>query len=271
MNTFEQGFADVERAAAAAAKASGVLVTLAKQIQKAAQDGDIAKIRKASERLTAALDAARQEGANTRSAWPFTPEAEEAYFREDYEQELLNEAGTEGLQIRRQDERLVVYPSVLRILPAERAVSVDRNKVLTIRPSRLVAILKANQTKKPGLASERFLEALYLAYRILEGKDGVGTTLPLHRIYGKMHESRTFLKAFNLSPGAAAEYSRSDFGRDLFLLDRSGLTRTKSGTKFFLPASTGVKGARAKTIFEFMAPDGESVAYYGIRFTEADQ
>jgi len=259
--TFEKGFADVERAAAAAAKASGLLVTLAKQIKKAAQDGDIAKIRKASERLTAALDVARQEGVNTKSAWPFTPEEEEMYLRNGYEWEFLSVAGNEDLQIRQQDERLVVYPSVLRILPTERAVSIDRIKVPTVRPSKLVAILKENQKKKPRFASERFLESLYRAYRILTGKDGAGTTIPLYRIY----------EAFTLPPGATAEYNRSDFSRDLFLLDRSGLTQTKSRIEFYFPASTGVRGAKAKTTFSFVASDGETVTYYGIRFTEANR
>jgi len=261
LTTFERGFADVERAAAAAAKVCGTLVTLAKQMQKAALDGDIIKIRKMSERLAAALDATRQEVANARSAWPFTPETEEAYLRDGFEQEFLDAAETERLQIRRQDERLVVFPSVLRILPAERAVRIDRNRLTAVRPSKLVSVLKANQTKKPKFASERFLEALYRAYRLLTGKDGMGLTIPLYRLY----------EAFTLPPGAGAEYSRSDFGRDLFLLDRSGLTQTKSGVKFSLPASTGVKGAKAKTTFLFVAPDGGTVTYYGIRFTEANQ
>ncbi|MHB1126398.1 MAG: hypothetical protein ACYC2T_05495 [Bacillota bacterium] len=261
MTTFERGFADVERAATAAAKASGALVTVAKQMQKASLDGDIAKIRKASERLTVALDAARQEVANARSAWPFTPEEEEVYLRDEYERELLDVAGTEGLQIRRHDERLVVFPSVIRILPAERAVKIDRNRVPTVRPSKLVAILKVNQTKKPRFGSERFLEALYRAYHLLTGKKGAGTTVPLYSIY----------EAFTLPPGATTEYNNSDFGRDLFLLDRSGLTQTKSGAEFSLPASTGVKEAKAKKIFLFVAPDGETVTYYGIRFTEINR
>jgi len=260
MPTFEQGFADVQRAAFAAAKASVVLVTLTKQIQKAAQDGDIAKIRKVSERLAGALEVARQEGVNTRSAWPFTAEAEEAYLRDDYERELLDVAGTEGLQIRRQDERIVVYPSVLRILPSERAVSIDRIRVPTVRPSKLVALLKANQTKKPRFASERFLEALYRAYRLLTEKDSAGATIPLHRIY----------EALTLAPGASAEYNRSDFGRDLFHLDRSGLNQTKSGATFSLPASTGLRRAGAKTTFSFIASDGEIITYYAIRFAEGN-
>lgn len=259
--TFEQGFSDTERAAISAVKASSSLVAAAKQMQKVAQEGDIAKIRKTSERLTTALDAVRQEVANARDAWPFTPEAEEVYLRDEYERELLDVAGTEGLQIRRYDERLVVFPSVIRILPTERAVKIDRNRVPTIRPSKLVATLKANQTKKPKFASERFLESLYRAYRLLAGSEGVGTTVALYRIY----------EAFTLQPGATSEYNQSDFGRGLFLLDRSGLTQTKSGAEFSFPASTSLKGAKAKEVFSFVAPDGETVTYYGIRFMESNQ
>lgn len=230
-------------------------------MHKAALDGNIAMIRKVSERMTVALDAARQEVANAKSAWPFSPEEEEVYLRDEYERELLDVAEIEGLQIRRQDERIVVSPSVIRILPAERAVRIDRNRVAAVRPSKLVATLKLNQTKKPKFASKRFLEALYHAYRLLAGKDGAGTTVALYTIY----------QAFILQPGAASEYDKSDFGRDLYLLDRSGLTQTKSGAKFSLPASTGLKGTGARRIFSFVAPDGETINYFGIRFTESDQ
>jgi hypothetical protein len=66
-------------------------------------------------------------------------------------------------------------------------------------------------------------------------------------------------------PGSSAAYDHTDFVRDLFLLDRSGVNRTRSGANFSLPASTGTKGGKA---LSFVAPDGETVTYYGIRFTE---
>ena len=252
MTTFERGFADTERAATAAAQAAGTVVTAAKQMQRAAIEGDIAKIRRASERLGAAVDAAREEVANAKVAWPFTQEAEEAFLRDEYERELLDVARTEGLRIHRQDQRLVAFPSVIRILPTERVVKIDRKIVPTIRPSKLVALLKANQTKKPKFASERFLEALYRAYRLIAGNDGMGKTIPLSTIYD----------AVTLLPGAASEYDKSDFGRDMFLLDRSGLTQVRSGARLSLP-STG------RGVFvSFVAPDGETVSYYGIRFSE---
>jgi hypothetical protein len=73
-------------------------------------------------------------------------------------------------------------------------------------------------------------------------------------------------QAFTLQPGAQNEYSSADFARDIFLLDRSGLSTTRSGARLSLPASTGTRSAR--NTFTFVAPDGEVVTYYGLQFTE---
>jgi len=196
--------------------------------------------------------------ANARAAWPFTDETADSYLREQYEQELMDEAERAGLRLYRHDERLVAFPSVVRILPSDRAVRIDRKRVPGIRPSTLVSRLKANQSKKPRFASERFLETLFRAYRLLVGKNGTGTTVTLVSIY----------EALTLLPGSNSEYDQSDFGRDLFFLDRSGLTETRSGVRFTLPASTGTRSSRGT--FSFVSPEGETVNFYGIRFTESD-
>ena len=65
-------------------------------------------------------------------------------------------------------------------------------------------------------------------------------------------------------PGTAAEYGPSDFARDLYLLDTSGVTRTKTGARVSLPASTGTKSSRG--VYTFVSPDGRLLTYYGIRF-----
>src|SRR5207247_568454 len=144
-----QACADTERAATTAAKAATGLVSAARQLVKAAQLGDIAKIRKASESLRLAEQAARQESRNAELAWPLSAEEEEALLRERYEDALIDAAGTRGLKILRQDDRLVAFPSLLKILPESRAVQLDRVKVTALRPSHLVAVLEKNQSKKP--------------------------------------------------------------------------------------------------------------------------
>jgi hypothetical protein len=72
-------------------------------------------------------------------------------------------------------------------------------------------------------------------------------------------------EALTLMPEVRKEYAESDFGRDLFFLDRSGTTTTKSGAQVSFPTATGTKGGGR--VFSFVAPDGEVITYYGIRFT----
>lgn len=66
--TFEQGFAEAERAASTAGKAVRGLAGAVKQLEKAAAEGDLLKIRKASERLATMIESTRQEVVNARSA-----------------------------------------------------------------------------------------------------------------------------------------------------------------------------------------------------------
>lgn len=254
MRTFEEGFEDVERSATGAARATTGLLTNLKQLRRAAQAGDISSIRRTSERLATAVDAVRQEVANARQAWPFDEHEEVAYLEDGYEGELVAAASAIGLRIAAQDGRLLAYPSVVRVLPGERSVRIDRKRVAAVRPSRLSAQLKAAQSQKPRFAVERFLESLFRAYRRIVGDDGMGRSVSLVEV----HELLTLL------PGMASEYSRSDLTRDIFTLDRSGVDRTKGGFRVSLPASTGTKSARGS--LSFVAPDGELVTYYAVRF-----
>jgi hypothetical protein len=253
--TFEQGFAEAERAASGAGRVVRVLAGAVKQMERAASEGDLFKMRKASERIAAILESTRQDVLNARLAWPFSAEEEENYLRDSYAREIIDAAKAENLQIQQRDEGLVVFPSILRISPSERVVKLNRKKVQAVRPSRLVKRLKAIQSRKPKATSENLLEVLHRTYRLIAGNE-YGKTVTLVRIYD----------ALTLLPGSTANYDQTDFVRDLFLLDRSGVTRTKSGATYSLPASTGTKGARGT--YSFVAPDGETVSYYGIQFSE---
>ena len=256
--TFEAGFADAERAAVAAAKVVAMLAAATRQIQRAAVEGDLSKMRKASERLSTALESTRQEVGNARSAWPFSPEEEERYLKESFASEVIEAAKKDGLQVQQRDEGIVVFPSILRILPTDRAVRINRTRVPGIRPTRLARVLKAIQSRRPKATTEQFLEVLQRTYRLLAGAD-YGKTVALSRIY----------ETLTLLPGTTAAYDQTDFVRDLFLLDRSGTRKTRSGIAYSLPASTGTKNIRGT--YSFVAPDGETVTYYGIRFSEVPE
>jgi hypothetical protein len=254
--SFEQGFGDVERAAAAAERAAKSLAAAAKAMVRAAQEGNIGAISRNAQRLNDAAQAAAQETVNAGSAWPFSEQAEEQFLAQEYTRELLAAADTVGLKMQPRDGLLLSYPFIIRILPAERAVRINKTKFSGLRPSRLVAKLKADQDRKSRAAVAPFLEALYAAYQLVSGKHDRGAGVPLTRIY----------RALTMLPGAASDYTRDDFARDLFSLDRSAVTHTRSGARLSLPASTGTK-APAST-FVCVAPDGEVVTYYAVRFTE---
>jgi hypothetical protein len=253
--SFEQGFAEVEKAAGAAEKAAKSLAAAAKAMVRAAQEGNIGAISRNAQKLNEAASTAARESANAGAAWPFNAQSEEAYLQDRYARELLAIADSIGLKMQPRDGLLLSYPFIIRVLPAERAVRINKTRFPGLRPSRLAAKLKADQERTSRVAVAPFLEALYAAYQLVAVKHQ-GGSVPLARIY----------RAMTILPGAGAEYTKDDFARDLFALDRSGVTQTRSGAGLSLPASTGTK-APAST-FVCVAPDGEVVTYYAISFTQ---
>ena len=157
MPTFEQGFNDTENAAASTLKSAADLAKLARQLHKAARDGNIGGIRRATASLTTSLAALRQEVANATATWPFDDEAEEQYLKDQYAAELSSAATEMGLRIYESDDRLISYPSVIRVLSGEKAIRIDKKKVSAIRPSHLVSILLDNQKKGPRFSPGVFL------------------------------------------------------------------------------------------------------------------
>ena len=263
MVNFEQGFRDAERAAATMLDSVGDLTKLARQLQKAAREGSIGNMKKAQEGLDGALASVSQATSNATQSWPFKDSDEERYFSDRYADELRRVASERGLTIHERDGRLVSHPSILRILPDARAVRIDKKRVSTIRPSYLASLLLENQKKAGRYDSARFLESLYNVYveivrdvsRDLAGNGGIGTVVSLDRIY----------RLFTSLPGSGREYDRTDFARDVYLLDVNGPRSTRKGATVSFPSSTGARSA--KGLFTFVGPDGRDVAYYGIRFS----
>ena len=263
MPTFEQAFSDVEAAAVATTTAATQLASIAKQFRKAAKDGNISGMRRAGARLTESLGRLRQEVENAPSSWPYEDEEERSYLAEHFSEELRSMAKEMQLEIFERDGMLISYPSTIRILPNEGAVSVDRKKVSSIRPSRLASELLANQQRGPRFRPQAFLEALLKAYNIISGfqeggsksgGSGNAPVIPLESIY----------EVFTSMPGSNREYDRMDFARDVFFLERSETTTTRSGLKFRLPMSAAARAGRK--IFSFVGPDGNLINYWGIQF-----
>ncbi len=264
MISIEQAFSDTERAGESARKSATGLATRARALARAAKEGNIAAIRREQGRLAEALSSLQQEVQNAASSWHFTDEEVEKCLIEQYTDELQNAAAGVGLTIYERDGNLISYPSIVRVLPRENAVTVDKKKVSTVRPSHLADLLLKNQTRSSGFSSTRFLESLYYIYSdIVSGEPsdrlvrGAGRVVPLARIYGLI----------SALPGSAREYDRSDFARDLYNLDAKGPRRTRKGASVSFPSSTGAR-RRTRDLFTFVSPQGQSVEYYGIKFSE---
>ena len=258
MTGFEEGFADTERAATLTAKSAGEVAKVAKVLEKAAKVGSVNAMRRAQSDLTAALNTLRQEVANATETWPFEPSAEQTYLRESFAAELRHVAAPLGLEIHERDEQLIAHPSIVRILPSNLAVRIDKKQTSTIRPSYLASLLVKNQKKPARFNSKDVLESLYSAYATLVGEQSNlrlnssnhGPTVPLTRIY----------EAFTIQPGSKREYSRTDFARDLYRLQTGGPQETSRGRKVHF------HGGRQSPI-AFVGADGHIITYHSIEFS----
>lgn len=267
MSTFEEGFAATEKAADSVLQALGDVSRLARQLQRDARAGNIAAVKRGTSRLDESLSVIRQQVGNATQAWPFAPEEELAYLQSQYSGELQKEAEKQGLQIFERDGRLIAHPSVLRVLPGDRAVLIasgrKSSRSSSIRPTKIVADLAKLQQSPPRFRPQPFLESLYGAYLELSHSDtadrlnqgGVGQVVRLDRIYG----------LFTGLPDAQREYSQLDFARDLYSLENSGVNEVRSGARVSFPTSTGTRNLRGT--ISFVGTNGETVLYYGIQFT----
>ena len=230
---------------------------MARTLEKAAKTGSINAVRKAQADLNVALSTLRQEVANAIESWPFQPDAEEAYLREHFAEELRQVAASHGLDIHEQDDRLIAHPSIVRVLPSNRAIRIDKKQVSTIRPSHLASLLAANQKKPARFNTRSFLESVHSAYRALIGEQSArsligetrGPTVPLTKIY----------EMFTIPPGSSREYSKTDFARDLYRLDIEGPKETRRGEQVYFHSG------RQSTI-SFVGTDGHIITYHGIEF-----
>ena len=260
MNSLEKALRETEEAAGVAVKAASRVMSQARAMVKAAQTGNIAAIRRAGQNLDDAVLKLNDEAADACESWVFGEEEEREYFEERFVEEFKAAAMEGGLKLHERDGLLMCYPSILRVLAAERAVRVDRKKVSTVRPSFLVAHLLKEQQKSASFQSARFLESLHNVYRDVTSESPrelvSGRVVPLMRLYRLM----------TALPGAAREYGRGDFARDLYILESEGPRQTKSGAEVSFPSSTGTR-RRSSDVFSFVGPQGDSAEYYGIVFT----
>jgi len=72
-------------------------------------------------------------------------------------------------------------------------------------------------------------------------------------------------RVLTLLPGAARDYTRQEFARDLYLLDQSGVVDVKDGRRMSLPASAMTRGSGVLTT---VTRTGQTKVYAGLAFSE---
>jgi hypothetical protein len=254
----EAALANTESAAGRALDAAAQLTRSLRRLRTSVQVGNLRDLRAMLTAVEQAAERARDEASLAASSWELD---EDAYFgSRQFARELLIAAQAGGLQLFERDDRLYCYPVLVRAVPTERSVFVDRARERRIRPSVLVEHLREVQRRPPRFRPEVFLESLFMAYSHLVQRRGpdqleAGHTERLVDVY----------ELLTLMPGSAREYSRQEFARDLYLLDRGGVTATRRGYVVSFPASTGARSASAA--LRVVTESGQEKVYYGIAFT----
>lgn len=253
--SLEEALEAVERDADAAIKSLGAVLNAAKKAKSAAASGQIRDLEQAME-LAASL-AVQSSGAveELRAGWQF--DVGEWFASGEYAKELLASAAEAGVKAFESDEQILCYPAIVQVSASDATVVVDKKKDRRIRPSVVVRHLDALQQRPPKFKPEAFIESLAAAYDYVVGakklRPGAAAKLvDVHRV-------------LTVLPGAARDYTRQEFARDMYLLDQSGVVTCKDGRRMSLPASALTRGGGVLTT---VTRAGQTKIYAGVSFTE---
>jgi hypothetical protein len=257
--SIEAVLATTERALEDALRDANAAVREIKRAIGAARLGQIRDLRKTLAATHAAADGLATDTLTLSDAFQF--DEREYLASGGYVKELLAEAETRGLKIvEGDDDRLLCYPSLLRILPGDAAIEIDKVRDRRLRPSVLVDALARAQERGARFKAEQFLDSLRTAYELRVAADDKGAEAVIRLV--------DIWTVLTMMPGQRTQYSKQEFARDLYLLDQSAVTRTeRNPRRLRWSASTGTKGSGVLTT---VARDGQEQRYWGVSFTAGD-
>lgn len=251
--SFEAALSLTQGKAEAAIKAAGTVTRELRKARTAAANGQVRDLRRA---LDAAAGLAGELCAAAQQARESFSIDETAYLASgEYAKELLTMAPAKGVALYEDDERLLSYPSVVRIVPADSAVEIDRKRERRLRPSVLLGLLAAAQQRPARFRADQFLESLADGYDLViaRGRKRSDAVVRLTDVWDVL----------TLLPGQAREYTKPEFARDLYMLDQNGAATTKDGRGLRWHASSGT---RSSGVLTTVARTGQQQRYWGISF-----
>lgn len=251
----EQALEDVERDADALIKALGAALKAAKKAKAAAAAGQIRDLEAAMDAGAALAGQASEVASQLRSGWRF--DVGEWFASGDYTKELLATAAEAGVKAFESDERILSYPVIVTVSGSDATLTVDKVKDRRVRPSVVVGHLGALQERPPKFKPEPFIESLASAYDLVVAAQGLrpGTAAKLVDVH----------RVLTLLPGAARDYTRQEFARDMYLLDQTGVVDTRAGRRMSLPASAMTRGSGVLTT---VTRAGQTKVYAGVAFED---
>ncbi len=250
--SLEGALAALEARLAALMPAATALVKDLRAAKDAARVGHCRLVAEAIGRASSRVDGVLGEVRSLGQSWSFDVST---YLGEgSFTAEITAAAAAAGIGIEPRGERLVAFPTVIRVRPDLAAVEIDGRRETGLRPANIVAVLAACQKRASHFRAETFLEALETAYLRLMPGLADGRIIRLAEIW----------QLFTLLPGSAGEYSIVEFGRDLNLLDESGLTLTRAGRQIAFAASSGT---RDNATVVGIDRNGRPHHYWGVSFS----
>ena len=253
--TIEGALARAEAQTDAATRSVAAVARELKRARSAAASGQVRDLRRALDAASALVDELQQEVEQARSSYDL--DEVDLMASGAYTAQLLAAAKAAGLAMFEDDDQVLCYPSIVRVLPGDLALEIDRRRVRGLRPSVVVGQLERAQNAGPRFKPEPFLASVLAAYDLVvarQGKPG-GTVVRLLDVYSVL----------TLLPGQAREYSKPEFTRDLYLLDQTGVTSAAGGRQLRWAASSGT---RLAGVLSTVAKSGQQQRYWGIAFEQ---
>jgi hypothetical protein len=159
---FESALSGTADGAAGALKSASALTRELRKAKAAAASGQVRELRRA---LDAAAELAGELSFTLQDVQASFDFDESAYLGSgEYAKELLALAADRGLAMFEEDDRLLCYPSIVRVVPGDALVEIDRRRERRLRPSTLIGLLSAAQQRPPRFRAAQFLESLATGY-----------------------------------------------------------------------------------------------------------
>lgn len=251
-HTLEDALEKAQAEADAGLRLASAVTRELKKVRTSAAVGDLKELTKALAQAESVVAELSTQVGNARTGYDV--DAPGLLGSGEYTKELLAAAADADLRMVEEDGRLLCYPSLVRVLPGDQVIEVDRRRERRIRPSVVVAMLARAQAAGPRFRPEPVLASLAEAYDLVVAKQGKseGAVVRLVDVYAVL----------TLLPGQSREYSKQEFARDLYLLDQNGTGQT-GGRQLRWAASTGTKQAGVLTT---VSRSGQQQRYWGISF-----